>query len=415
MPQPPAYNRTKDFTEDFGSETDHSALNAELDKASNSINDIRTNLAILQADDGKLNPNVITTDSISEDVRNDLSQGILAAVGSSVEDAAASAAAAALSETHLADAVTQVNAFKVAAAASEASALASKNTATSEAAAALASKTTVVAAEANVTILASDVAAAKLATDANAASTLANKNASDTNATNAALSASSSDASKVTALAAAADADADRIAAQAAAAAAAASEAAINPANLVHRTSAESIAGVKTFADSPVVPTPSVGDASAKAASTAFVAANFSSAAENAAGTVEGKSVDPLGIREAFNAAGTAPVYACRAWVNFNGTGTVAIRGSGNVSSITDTGVGDYVVNFMAAMPDANYSATGMASTDSTTGGQMPSVWTIDSTQTTSAYQVRTGKPSIPGVAAQGLADLVNVNIAFFR
>jgi len=51
-----------------------------------------------------------------------------------------------------------------------------------------------------------------------------------------------------------------------------------------------------------------------------------------------------------------ATVYGCRAWVNFNGTGTVAIRGSGNVSSITDNGTGDYTVNFTTAMPDANYS-----------------------------------------------------------
>jgi hypothetical protein len=53
--------------------------------------------------------------------------------------------------------------------------------------------------------------------------------------------------------------------------------------------------------------------------------------------------------------AGTQEFYACRAWVNFNGTGTVAIRESGNVSSITDNGTGDYTVNFTTAMPDANY------------------------------------------------------------
>ena len=49
--------------------------------------------------------------------------------------------------------------------------------------------------------------------------------------------------------------------------------------------------------------------------------------------------------------------FTARAWVNFNGTGTVAIRASGNVSSITDNGVGDYTVNFITAMPDANYCA----------------------------------------------------------
>jgi hypothetical protein len=57
--------------------------------------------------------------------------------------------------------------------------------------------------------------------------------------------------------------------------------------------------------------------------------------------------------------SGTAPIYACRAWVNFNGTGTVAIRASGNVTSITDNGTGDYTANFTTAMPDANYSAVG--------------------------------------------------------
>jgi hypothetical protein len=50
-----------------------------------------------------------------------------------------------------------------------------------------------------------------------------------------------------------------------------------------------------------------------------------------------------------------------KAWVNFNGTGTVAIRSSFNVSSITDNGTGDYTVNFTTAMPDANYAATALA------------------------------------------------------
>jgi hypothetical protein len=58
-----------------------------------------------------------------------------------------------------------------------------------------------------------------------------------------------------------------------------------------------------------------------------------------------------------FNVSGSAPVYACRAWVNFNGTGTVAIRASGNVTSITDNNTGEYTVNFTTALADANYSA----------------------------------------------------------
>ena len=77
MAQPPAYNREKNFTLNSGRETDHAALNAELDKASNSINDIRTNLAILQADDGKLRPSVVTPDSISEELRVSLVEGVV--------------------------------------------------------------------------------------------------------------------------------------------------------------------------------------------------------------------------------------------------------------------------------------------------------------------------------------------------
>ena len=77
MAQPPAYNREKNFTLNSGRETDHSALNAELDRASNSINDIRTNLAILQADDGKLRPSVVTSDSISMELRTTLVEGVV--------------------------------------------------------------------------------------------------------------------------------------------------------------------------------------------------------------------------------------------------------------------------------------------------------------------------------------------------
>ncbi len=59
-----------------------------------------------------------------------------------------------------------------------------------------------------------------------------------------------------------------------------------------------------------------------------------------------------------------ATAYGCRAWVNFNGTGTVAIRASGNVTSITDNGTGDYTVNFTTAMPDANYNVVGASQID---------------------------------------------------
>ena len=55
------------------------------------------------------------------------------------------------------------------------------------------------------------------------------------------------------------------------------------------------------------------------------------------------------------NSSGTQNATLCRAWVNFNGTSTVAIRANFNVSSITDNGTGDYTVNFTTAMVDVNY------------------------------------------------------------
>jgi len=73
------------------------------------------------------------------------------------------------------------------------------------------------------------------------------------------------------------------------------------------------------------------------------------------AATVTGNATgSTFGFNSGYGSVATA--YGCRAWVNFNGTGTVAIRASGNVSSITDNGTGRYKVNLATAMPDANYS-----------------------------------------------------------
>lgn len=61
-----------------------------------------------------------------------------------------------------------------------------------------------------------------------------------------------------------------------------------------------------------------------------------------------------------FNASGSAPVYACRAWVNFNPSNNI-IYGSGNISSITDYGTGRFALNFTSAMQDEHYAASGMS------------------------------------------------------
>jgi len=56
--------------------------------------------------------------------------------------------------------------------------------------------------------------------------------------------------------------------------------------------------------------------------------------------------------------------YKCRAWVNFDGTGTVAVRGGGNVSSVIDNGTGDYMLNFTKALKSANFAVCGTVGND---------------------------------------------------
>lgn len=101
---------------------------------------------------------------------------------------------------------------------------------------------------------------------------------------------------------------------------------------------------------------------------------------------------------------GTAPIYPCRAWVNFNGTGTVAIRGSGNVTSITDNGVGDYTVNFTTAMPDVNYSTT-----FGTDVGAANYLFPRIVSQATSNVNVKTTQTSTTGI------DVTTFCVAIFR
>jgi len=109
-----------------------------------------------------------------------------------------------------------------------------------------------------------------------------------------------------------------------------------------------------------------------------------------------------------FNASGAAPVYACRAWVSFNGTGTVAIRGSGNVSSITDHATGEYSVNFSTSMSDANYSIIGGAI--GSNGNWAYTVKTNNSSISTSSARFATGYSN-----DNYLYDVPYVHVAVFR
>jgi len=105
---------------------------------------------------------------------------------------------------------------------------------------------------------------------------------------------------------------------------------------------------------------------------------------------------------------GSAPSYQCRAWVNFNSNGTVFIRASGNVSSITDNAVGDYTLNFSTSMPDGSYSMTGTTqyyATPSHAGWQ-----TVYNMAAPTANSCRIGT----GSSASGI-DCVWINVAIFR
>ena len=109
-----------------------------------------------------------------------------------------------------------------------------------------------------------------------------------------------------------------------------------------------------------------------------------------------------------LNAPGSAPLYACRAWVNFDGTDTVAIRASGNVSSITDNWTGDYTVNFTTAMPDANYAMSGSGE-DTFSSGDVAIARPNGGTKTTSACRIKV-------VNKNGDAgDYPSVEVMFFR
>jgi uncharacterized protein (AIM24 family) len=112
-----------------------------------------------------------------------------------------------------------------------------------------------------------------------------------------------------------------------------------------------------------------------------------------------------LSFNSGYGSAAVA--YGCRAWVNFNGTGTVAIRASGNVSSITDNGTGDYTVNFTTAMPDANYAVACMAGGTSSVGW---SRLADTPAPTTSAYRIY-----VANSGGTALLDAAFVNVAVFR
>ena len=99
----------------------------------------------------------------------------------------------------------------------------------------------------------------------------------------------------------------------------------------------------------------------------------------------------------------------CKAWVNFNGTGTVAIRSSYNVSSITDNALANYTINFTTAMTDANYVVTGTCHSPAVASGAVQAPATSSANQQVGSVKVVTVNMADVGF------DAVFVQVAVFR
>jgi hypothetical protein len=116
--------------------------------------------------------------------------------------------------------------------------------------------------------------------------------------------------------------------------------------------------------------------------------------------------------------SGSAPVYGARAWVNFDGSGTISIEASGNVASLTDHGIGDFSINFATNLEDVHYAAAfmgvsyGVSDTRATMIGFRATGTDsyIPSSKTTSTARFNAGLSS--GTAVK---DVTDISIIFFR
>ena len=108
------------------------------------------------------------------------------------------------------------------------------------------------------------------------------------------------------------------------------------------------------------------------------------------AGTLITSTIQGTTLTDGTNSTSTTNCIkgSAKAWVNFNGIGTVAIRTSYNVSSITDNGTGDYTVNFTNALPDANYCPVAMVGTINPTSTIRGVCISATTAPTTSALRV---------------------------
>jgi hypothetical protein len=125
-------------------------------------------------------------------------------------------------------------------------------------------------------------------------------------------------------------------------------------------------------------------------------------------GSAVAMSANQACVKTAINASGSAPIYACRAWINFDGT-SASIgtgRANGNVSGVSDNGTGDYTVTFATAMPDANYCVT------ASTGGN---VLGVSGHAPANGHTLATGSMRVSCGTSSANADPSFVHFAVFR
>lgn len=129
----------------------------------------------------------------------------------------------------------------------------------------------------------------------------------------------------------------------------------------------------------------------------------------NSLGITDGTIVNgDINASAAITSTKLTGVNDAKAWVNFNGTGTPAIRASFNVTSITDNGTGDYTVNFTTALTDTNYCPV-----FGDEGGLDTHRYQSSSTKTTSAFTVLTAQQTTAGAILA--ADIGTIQLAIFR
>ena len=135
---------------------------------------------------------------------------------------------------------------------------------------------------------------------------------------------------------------------------------------------------------------------------TGFSEPAYAANASASTGAVNVDASDNLQFDSGYGSTATA--YGCRAWVNFNGTGTLSIRSSGNVSSVTDVSTGRYQMNFSTSPPDANYCAVASKRNETTNTG-----FACQTPQVTASYvEIQTYENS-------NLTDSSIVSCAVFR